>query len=435
MADAAPAMTPANGAERAEPFWRRQLRELPLLLIAWLLAWPLGRVFPRAADLILVIGRDAGRFTDNAKYFYIHGVAHEAAYRTFFLTGDRATYEALCRQGAPVVRHPALRSLWLLLRAGTVVADSAEWVRAARYQLASGARKVQLWHGVPLKMIERMVLRKRLERMAPALRLPYRLYTRLYARYPFYDLVLSTSALLTAAAFRDSFRARRILECGYPRNDVLRADAAATPLVRLNTDEDAMAHVQRHAAAGGRVILYAPTFRTHGDNPMNGRVLDYARLDGFARRHGLLFVLKLHPVLASGAALDRFECIIEYGATCDVYPLLATVDLLVTDYSSIFFDFLLLDRPIVFFTYDDASYRERERDLVFDFSDMTPGPCVADQEALEQAIGAVLQEGGDIHAPQRAAVRERVFGSHGGESAPVVWRALDELHRPEGAST
>ena len=79
-------------------------------------------------------------------------------------------------------------------------------------------------------------------------------------------------------------------------------------------------------------------------------------------------------LLAGGRVAADLPNVIHYDPTADVYPALADVDLLVTDYSSIYFDFLLLDRPIVFFANDLDLYLRRERHLLFEYRDMTPGP-------------------------------------------------------------
>src|SRR5690606_18983317 len=281
---------------RRAGFLVRQLLELPLLLLAWVVCWPLGRVFPRRRDLVVVIGRDEGRFSDNAKYFFLSGCRDGRD--AWFLAGAAATAAGLAAGGVKAVSWPSERGMLLLLRPGPVVADSADWVRSCRFQLACGACRLQLWHGVPLKMIGLMVLGRRLAAMGRTARLLYLACTRFFARYPLYDAVLSPSPFLTGAAFRRSFHARHIIECGYPRNDAL--DPAVReglgPLVAVNTDTQALARVRAHARNGRAIVLYAPTFRTVGANPVGGAVLDYAALDRFASRHGIVIVVKLHPV-------------------------------------------------------------------------------------------------------------------------------------------
>jgi len=400
----------------------RQLRELPVLLLAWLVFWLPGRLWRRDPRRVVVVGRDDGRFIDNAKYFFLHGV--RAGQAVVFVTEDPRTRDALEAHGAAAVLYPSLRAFRLLLSAGIVVADSAEWVRNGRFQLLAGAKRVQLWHGVPLKGIELAVLEERLSRMGTLARALYRAYVAFFSRYPHYDLVVSTSAWFTQRAFAPSFRARRVIESGYPRNDTLapsRGEGSAGP-GWINTDGAALARVHRLRDAGHRVVLYAPTFRTHGRNPLDG-VLDRAALQSFAERHRLCFVIKLHPVLAGGSALAALSNVVQYAAEADIYPVLREVDLLVTDYSSIYFDFLLRDRPIVFFAYDLEEYLARERQLLFPYADMTPGPVTRTQSELERTIAGIL-EGKDAFAEARARVRALAFDHPAGGAAERVWAEL-----------
>lgn len=424
-------MTPDATPRTGRQFLRSRIRELPIMVLAWLLGWPAGRLCPRRFDLVVVIGREDGRFSDNAKYFYLHACAGtEVAPRTvYFLSGERSTVDALRVLGLRALRYPSLRAVWMLLRAALVVADSAEWVRWGRYQLAAGARILQLWHGVPLKRIELAELAARRTAMGRVKGLMHALYVSAFARYPTYDVVTSTSRYLTGVAFAPSFHAHRVVETGYPRNDVL--DAALRSrmpeAVWLNTDVAATRRLREFRGRGGRAVLYAPTFRIRGRNPVGSEVLDYKALDAFARDHDLCIMLKLHPLLGGRGRLDGFANVLEYDAVRDVYPVLCETDLLVTDYSSIYFDYLLLDRPMVFFPYDLDEYRSRERGLLFDYADLTPGPKAHTQAALQAAIVDVLDAGRDEYREQRQRVRALAFDEPDAGASGRAWRAAAEL--------
>ena len=96
------------------------------------------------------------------------------------------------------------------------------------------------------------------------------------------------------------------------------------------------------------------------------------------------------------------------AANSDIYPLLRDVDVLVTDYSSIYFDFLLLDRPVVFFCYDLDSYTRDDRALLFDYQTMTPGPKARTMAELVSALHQVAA-GDDPWRAERALVASLVF--------------------------
>ena len=88
----------------------------------------------------------------------------------------------------------------------------------------------------------------------------------------------------------------------------------------------------------------------------------------------------------------------------DMYPLFRHSDVLITDYSSIFFDYLLLDRPIIHFAADLDSYRFRDRGFSYRFEDVRCGPVCSNLSSLMGQL-ARLEEGDKEYAQTRARVR------------------------------
>jgi teichoic acid ribitol-phosphate primase len=183
-----------------------------------------------------------------------------------------------------------------------------------------------------------------------------------------YDVCL-ISSMHVLPHYVDAFRLppdRFTSRVGVPRTDVLLAPDA---------DARATAVRERHGiAAGRRVVLYAPTFR--GDRITDARTtrdLDLRVLHA-ALGDDHVLLLRLHPFVRSAvepdSQLDGF--VVDVSDHSDVNELLLCSDVLVTDYSSIIYDFSLLGRPMVFFTPDRAAY-ERERGFYFDY-DEVPGP-------------------------------------------------------------
>ena len=103
---------------------------------------------------------------------------------------------------------------------------------------------------------------------------------------------------------------------------------------------------------------------------------------------------------------SRHPNLLEYSPAKDVYPLMALSDLLITDYSSIFFDFLLLDRPILFFAYDLENYLSNDRNMYFDYDSMTPGAKCHSYDELEFQLEHIVNNGcQDQYADMRIKVR------------------------------
>ena len=136
-----------------------------------------------------------------------------------------------------------------------------------------------------------------------------------------------------------------------------------------------------------KIILYAPTFR---DEEKYNNVFNYLDLDKFNESLGdeYILALRLHPKIK-----DFYKGEISAGGKyvdCSDYSseqeLLLISDILITDYSSIMIEFAMLNKPVVFFTYDYDSYLNKERGFYFDFKSTVPGPIVYDSIQLIDVI-------------------------------------------------
>jgi CDP-glycerol glycerophosphotransferase (TagB/SpsB family) len=398
------------------------LRKSSIAAAGLLFVTPLTFFFPRDMRHVVVIGRDGGRFTDNAKYFYI-ALHDNPGLRPMFLGTPDAAH-ALNSLGAAATPAAGLRALWACLRAGTVVIDNIDWGESMRYAACRGARIVQLWHGMPLKEIELAVLRKNLRRRSSIMRLLWRMYNWLTGRYAKTDVLLCTSEQVRSV-FMMCFHATRLSTAGYPRNDVLLdAELRMHPLARVGVDAGVSDRIsEHHARHGNRVALYAPTFRKDLADPLHVGAFDIESLSRVADSLGLLLLVKLHPWMHANSQNVELPGIVMLLPETDIYPLMSDVDFLITDFSSIFFDYLLLNRPVLFYPYDYDSYVRDERDLLYDYATMTPGPKAYNLKELIEEIGRAVR-GEDEFGNDRERVRRLVFDYADGRAAT---RLLSEL--------
>ena len=199
-----------------------------------------------------------------------------------------------------------------------------------------------------------------------------------------YDVCLVSSAAM-APFYADAFRLpeeRFTARYGIPRTDVL-----LDPVARDRAVEDVRRRYR--LPPGRRVVLYAPTFR--GDSigaATAGPLVDLRVLrDTLADDHVLL--LRLHPFVREAVAItpDLAEFVRDASAHPDANALLLASDVLVTDYSSLIFEFALLGRPMVFFAPDLDEY-EAERGFYFDYRSGVPGPVVDTSAGVAAAIRA-----------------------------------------------
>jgi CDP-glycerol glycerophosphotransferase (TagB/SpsB family) len=371
------------------------------------------------------------RFADNPKYFFFYcHTLKDSPVRAVWLSKNRDVVREVRSLGLPAYHRSSPMGLWHALRAGVYLVDCR--LSDVHAMASRGALKVNLWHGVPLKKIERdidqpdhtinrAVRGTLLQRLILKIRRP-----ELTERY---DAILATSEA-TAERFAGAFGVARehVIVAGYPRTDDL---LTTSPSPFLPADERGIVEELRaHERAGRRVLFYMPTFRDWGNTADRIIPIDWERLDrALAANSGVLYC-KLHPGdranLPDVSHLSRIRLL---SSSVDPYPLLRHTHALISDYSSIFFDYLLLDRPVVFYPYDLDAYRTKSRGLYDDYDSVTPGPKAYDAEGLEMLLTDLLSSYDHYrieHAAARAAVRDRFYAHVDDRASARLFHALRE---------
>lgn len=238
-----------------------------------------------------------------------------------------------------------------------------------------GTTVIQVWHACgAFKRFGYSVADKTFGADARLLR-----HVRIHANY---DVCL-VSSMAVAPHYAEAFGQpleRFRSDLGVPRTDVLFGTERIERVVAAIRHRYALPHDKR-------VILYAPTFRgeTVGAARADG-LPDWRRLrDALAEDHVLL--VRLHPFIREALVIDREldGFVTDVSDHPDINELLHIAHVLVTDYSSVIFEFALLGRPMVFYAPDLEAY-ERERGFYFDYRSGVPGPVVETDDALAAAI-------------------------------------------------
>ena len=223
---------------------------------------------------------------------------------------------------------------------------------------------LNLWHGIPLKKIG--MEQKNLS-----------WFTRKYYKYLFadnYEGVVTTSAHLVHIMSRSFLvEPERIKVWGQPRNDVLFSS---------NSEGKGLEEVfSGELPPYEKVVLYAPTFRDHEPTQLFPfQDMDRERLCQWLEEKKIFLCIRLHLYDQTGyqwiQELDRTGSRIRFlneDRTVDIMEALKEFDLLITDYSSIYMDYLLTGKPILFLPYDQEAYL-KERGMNFPYDQVTPGP-------------------------------------------------------------
>ena len=284
------------------------------------------------------------------------------------------------------VRFPSVRRTWSVSRDAVEVPEGADAVRVGTPEWLAARDEadllvlndwieddwwprrdqfvLQTWHGTPLKRIA-LGRRGRTPRLFAAVVKQSSRWSATLAQNPFGAKALRRSYAVT----------RPMWTLGYPRNDVL--VTGVDPGLR-----------ERLGVTTPRVTLYAPTWRDHG-------------LDGPDPLDTLALAERLGPewtVLVRGHArtLDRRrpvegDRVIDVSGHPDVSELMAVADVLVTDYSSVMFDFSATGRPMVFHVADEEHYASEVRGFAWDLREKAPGPLVTTVESCADAVARAAE--------------------------------------------
>ncbi|MFB5661494.1 CDP-glycerol glycerophosphotransferase family protein [Alteribacillus sp. HJP-4] len=292
---------------------------------------------------------------------------------TFYWSIDHRYKDTFKKHGLNTVPRFTLRWFLIMMRAKYWVFNSRlpKWMPKPENTVY-----LQTWHGTPLK---KLALDMDEVYMPGTTTKKYK--RNFVAEAKRWNYLVSPNPY-SSEIFKRAFKfKRKLLETGYPRNDFL----------TNYTDEDVEA-IRKHIniPEGKKVILYAPTWR---DNEYHfigmykfALKMDLDKMrDEFGDDYVIL--LRLHYLISDHLDIKKYEGFAyDVSNYEDIRELYVVSDLLITDYSSVMFDYGILKRPMIFFAYDIDNYRDKLRGFYFDFEHEAPGPIVQNTEEILDEI-------------------------------------------------
>lgn len=257
------------------------------------------------------------------------------------------------------------------------------WVNNARLPLAlnkkDNQKYIQTWHGTPLK---RLANDMKVVRMPGTTTPQYK--RNFHMETSRWDYLVSpnhySSEIFESAFWMDE---ERVLEIGYPRNDLLVTHA---------NDEELISKIRENVniPEGKKVLMYAPTWRDD-EFIKKGQYLFELKinLENLYESIGdeYVILLRMHYLISNAIDLSGYENFaIDVSDYDDISELYLITDALITDYSSVMFDFGILKRPQFFFAYDIEKYDKDLRGFYLDYVNDLPGPIFEDPFDLADSL-------------------------------------------------
>ncbi|MBS9436682.1 hypothetical protein EAE91_05660 [Photorhabdus noenieputensis] len=308
-----------------------------------------------------------GIYNDNSRYLFEYCNKHCPEIRAIWIGKNRYSILPIIKDGYEAYTKYSLKGLYYQLTSKVYIYSS--YVNNINFFTSGNTLLVNLWHGIPLKKIEFDINTLPLSKYFKNATFITKILYPQYHKKP--DLLLSPGEFVYNYSFKTAFKLPKenIIFANYPRVNNL--------INRKNVNKEFY-------------FLYTPTWRDDDHDFLCNKLELLEKINEFCNKRKCKFLLKLHANTNMNNAeignLNRIEIV---NNKTDPNEVLSKADCLITDYSSIYFDYLYLNRPIIFFTYDEDSY-SKNRELYNLPENIRPGPIVREDDALLSLFKNIL---------------------------------------------
>ena len=342
-----------------------------MLFIIYKTLFKLTGIFLPKKNTYIVFESFLGKqFSDNPRAIYEHIKKNHPEYKLYWSV-DKNYITNFDATEINIIKRLSLKWMYIMNRSTYWVSNSRlpGWIPKPRNTIY-----LQTWHGTPLKKLGLDI-----EQVHMFSSDTKRYKCEFVNEAQKWDFLISPNQYSTKI-FKQAFNFKNeIIETGYPRNDYL----------VLNNQEEYINSLKKkmNIPIGKRVILYAPTwrdnqFKSDGKYTFNLPFNMEKIYQELAKDH--ILIVRLHYLVSNTLELPVYaeNFVYDFSDYEDIRDLYLISDLLVTDYSSVFFDYSILKRPILFYAYDLEDYRDKLRGFYFDFENNAPGPILKNTDEL-----------------------------------------------------
>ena len=332
-----------------------------------------------------VFGCSSGLYyKDNSKYFFEFS-SNKKNVKAIWITKNKEVIKKIRQMGYECYHFYSMIGVFHAITAGLIfISYSYSDVSFFCYIFPKKSKIINLWHGVaPKKM--------RQDQISGFLKKTIRNFLRLSLGRN-YDYIITTSdkTISNLDAYFEVGK-KKYLVSGYPRNDIF---------FNRESNKEVKKLIKNLSIKDKKIILYLPTYRKYEIDKkyILDTKLNFKKISKLLKRHNAFFFVKFHPVEKEIVRqinkyikqVDNINVLSNDFLEGDIYPLLARADVLITDYSSVYSDFLLTKKPIIFFPFDLNKYQNKDAGFLANYDDITPGPKVSNWNELCSQLEVIL---------------------------------------------
>lgn len=349
---------------------RRKLEYFARILRAFFLipmhfVFLLSYLFPRDPKVWLFGCWEGKQIRGNVKYFYLYSLGRESDIESVWMTKSNDVYERLRKEGLPVQKYWSLQGIWLTLRAKYLFCSHG--VVDHNVYFTGRARYINMSHTTfAIKDMRLYPSPKYFKRALQYFIDPYSWFLKMDRA------AVVSSAVIDNVSHQFGISLTRLLPFGVAKSDFLLAEDKRNYML---SDEKSTAGMLKKD--GSKCVLYLPTWREDPCFSVFNYGFDKGLLNQKLMELNVKLFINFHPFMIDRSVPDFSDCrqIVPCVSSGDEMNLmLEGADILITDYSALFADFLLFDRPLIFAPFDYEDYKKR-RKMVLNYDDL-PGPKV-----------------------------------------------------------
>lgn len=341
------------------------MREIAYYII-YKIIYKIFWIFPVKKNRVLFISYFGKQYSDSPRFLYEELCKKREDLDIVWVLNSKNTQ--LEMSGVKIVKEKSLSYLYYL-------ATSKYWIDNCHgYHLREPRKETvyfQTWHGTPLKKIGQDIEGEQYKKSRESWNL----------ETSYWNYLLSPSKGLNDI-FTKAFSIDKniLINATYPRNEfLLNANLEEVKNKVLRELKIPKENLEK------KIILYAPTFRL-GETEEYSLKIDLEKFNEKLESE-YIFLIRTHPnVKKIVSEIENSSIFIDVSKYNDIHELYIASDILITDYSSVFFDYSLLKKPMIFYPYDYEHYKNEDRGFYFEYGEIVPGPIVYTSEELLQLL-------------------------------------------------
>jgi len=378
-----------------------------------LIPFYISRLIPKDENLWIFGSWFGEKYSDNTKYLFEYVNKYHPEIKAIWLTKNKETLNLVRSKGYKAYLSYSIKGYLYSAKAKysfitTSFSDINTFIPTTII--------VNLWHGIPLKKIGYDDNYNTNFHSGSMLKFIKKKVFPFIKEFQDFDYIIASSkedAKNMSSAFKKNLN--NILIVGLPRNDVF-----------------FYAKSERNSVI--KKIIYMPTHRKDSENYKIFKLLEASNdiIFDFLKKNNMDFYLKLHFYSTEFCNLESKYPNIKIIKDCeieqDIYTIINQFDILITDYSSIYFDFLLADKPIIFAPFDYEEYITKDRELYYNYNEVTPGPkCRNWDEVLDWIVK--FKENPKLFKEEREKIKKMFHKYQDGKNCERVFNEILNLDK------